>query len=128
MSQAISSETIKASSVQWLKLLPDFKESSSLDASMADIIPMLDELRPLLSEEQEIRQEPDHEDDIKTCQDSEHSLESSDSSISSESNDENGVQNHEDLEAGDEEDGEDEEEEDKESKHRDKEDEPRSAN
>ncbi|KAI3514454.1 hypothetical protein L1887_12866 [Cichorium endivia] len=105
----------------------DLAESSSPDASMADIIPMLDELHPLLSEEQEIRQEPDHEDDMKNHQDSEHSLESSDSSSSSESNDEDGVQNHEDLEAGDEEDGEDEEEEDKESKHRDKEDEPRSA-
>ncbi|KAI3782719.1 hypothetical protein L2E82_12773 [Cichorium intybus] len=108
----------------------DLAESSSPDASMADIIPMLDELHPLLSEEQEIRQEPDHEDDIKNHQDSEHSLESGDSSSSSESNDEDGVQNHEDLEAGDEEDGEDEEdeeEEDKESKHRDKEDEPRSA-
>ncbi|CAH1432102.1 unnamed protein product [Lactuca virosa] len=97
----------------------DLAESSSPDASMADIIPMLDELHPLLSEEQEIRQEHnDDEDGMINHEDSEHSLELSESS--SESNDEDGHENHKDEQVG-------EEEEEEESKHTDKEDEPRSA-
>ncbi|CAI9297570.1 unnamed protein product [Lactuca saligna] len=104
----------------------DLAESSSPDASMADIIPMLDELHPLLSEEQEIRQEHnDDEDGMINHEDSEHSLESSESS--SESNDEDVNEDHKDEQVGEEDEDDEEEEEDKESKHTDKEDEPRSA-
>ncbi|KAI3694447.1 hypothetical protein L1987_77412 [Smallanthus sonchifolius] len=101
----------------------DIAESSSPDALMADIIPMLDELHPLLSEEQEAHQ-PSHVAHDGTDAVSEHSLESSDAS--SESNDDDdeddtGIENHENLKVGD---GEDE---DKESKHDEKEDDTRSA-
>ncbi|XP_076915041.1 uncharacterized protein LOC143574265 [Bidens hawaiensis] len=74
----------------------DIAESSSPDASMADIIPMLDELHPLLSEEQETHQRSHVSRDAV----SEHSLESDDTS--SESNDDDddddtGAENHESL-------------------------------
>ncbi|KAI3772730.1 hypothetical protein L6452_03923 [Arctium lappa] len=81
----------------------DLAESSSPDASMADIIPMLDELHPLLGEESETR-EPAHIPRDGT--------DASDSS--SESNDDDGgIENHEELGVGD--------DEDKESKRSDKE-------
>ncbi|KAK9075930.1 hypothetical protein SSX86_004260 [Deinandra increscens subsp. villosa] len=97
----------------------DLAESSSPDASMADIIPLLDELHPLLSEEQDTRQ-PSHMSHDGTDALSEHSLESSDTS--SESNAD--IENHENLKTGDDED----EDEDKEfSEHIDKEDDARSA-
>ncbi|XP_024968245.1 uncharacterized protein LOC112507771 isoform X2 [Cynara cardunculus var. scolymus] len=101
----------------------DLAESSSPDASMADIIPMLDELHPLLAEESETR-ESDHISTHIPAIDavSEHSVESSDSSSEShDDNDDGGgdIENHEDLEVGD--------DEDKESKHTDKEDEIRSV-
>ncbi|KAI3787090.1 hypothetical protein L1987_41294 [Smallanthus sonchifolius] len=98
----------------------DIAESSSPDASMADIIPMLDELHPLLSEEQEAHQ-PSHVSHDGRDAVSEHSLESSDASSESNDVDDTGIVNHENLEVGD---GEDE---DKESKHDDKEDDTRSA-
>ncbi|KAM0026631.1 hypothetical protein Hdeb2414_s0020g00560351 [Helianthus debilis subsp. tardiflorus] len=94
----------------------DAAESSSPDASMADIIPMLDELHPLLSEEQESHQ-PSHMSRDGTDAASEHSLESSDTS--SESNDDTGIENRVNLKIGD--------DEDKESEHVDKEDDARSA-
>ncbi|KAJ0780322.1 hypothetical protein HanPI659440_Chr06g0236301 [Helianthus annuus] len=94
----------------------DAAESSSPDASMADIIPMLDELHPLLSEEQESHQ-PSHVSRDGTDAASEHSLESSDTS--SESNDDTGIENRVNLKIGD--------DEDKESEHVDKEDDARSA-
>ncbi|KAJ9548093.1 hypothetical protein OSB04_020636 [Centaurea solstitialis] len=89
----------------------DVAESSSPDASMADIIPMLDELHPLLAEELETR-EP-------TRMMPRDGTDASDSSSESNDDDDGGVENHDDLEVGD--------DEDKESKHDDKEDEIKSV-
>ncbi|GJS94247.1 hypothetical protein Tco_0801215 [Tanacetum coccineum] len=95
----------------------DGAESSSPDASMADIIPMLDELHPLLSEEQESREVPHLSPRDGSVAGSEHSLESSDSSSESndddDDDDEGAVENCEGLEVGN-------DDEDKESKHIDK--------
>nr|XP_043621430.1 dentin sialophosphoprotein isoform X2 [Erigeron canadensis] len=100
----------------------DLAESSSPDASMADIIPMLDELHPLLSEEHEAREVPHmSRDGIDAVSD--HSLESSDTCT--ESNDDDDGGGIENVEGGDVRN--DEEDKDKELKHIDKEDETRSA-
>lgn len=89
----------------------DGAESSSPDASMADIIPMLDELHPLLDEDPPQTAHMSHDGSDAP---SEHSLESSDST---ESDDD--IVNHEEFEVG--------EDEEEEETHADKEDETKSA-
>ncbi|CAK9173028.1 unnamed protein product [Ilex paraguariensis] len=79
-------------------------ESSSPDASMADIIPMLDELHPLLDED---APQPAHMSDEGSDAASERSLKSSDGGDESDENSDN----QEELEIGDDENDDDEEEE-----------------
>lgn len=81
----------------------DRAESSSPDASMADIIPMLDELHPLLDEEGPLPARLSHDGSDAA---SESSAKSSDSSSESDDN----IENHEELNGEDNEDADDDDE------------------
>lgn len=81
----------------------DRAESYSPDASMADIIPMLDELHPLLDEESPLPAQLSHDGSDAA---SEHSVKSSDSSSESDDNNEK----HEELDIEDNEDADDDDE------------------